>query len=114
MTGGLALIAVASAIIGVAVAGGGMALLGIGFLVMGAALAVPYALAPRLALSALSPAQAGQGSGIVNACTFLGGSAGVAGGAAASALGGFPAVLAMIALAGLIGAALSRMIPEAS
>jgi MFS family permease len=112
MTAGMALIAVASAVIGAAVAGGGMVLLGAGFLVMGAGLAVPYALAPRLALSALSPAQAGQGSGIVNACTFLGGSVGVAGGATASALGGFPAVLAMIALAGLIGAALSRMIPE--
>ena len=55
---------------------------------MGAGLALPYALAPRLALSALSPAQTGQGSGIVNACTFLGG-AGVAGGAAAFVLGGF-------------------------
>jgi hypothetical protein len=69
-------------------------------------------LAPRLALSALSPAQAGQGSGIVNACTFLGGSIGVAGGAAASALGGFVVVLAMIALAGIIGTALSRGIAE--
>jgi len=89
-----------------------MVLLAIGFLLMGAGLAVPYALAPRLALSALSPAQAGQGSGIVNACTFLGGSAGVAGGATAFALGGFDAVLAMIALASLIGAALSREIAE--
>jgi MFS family permease len=113
MMGGMALVAIACVIIGVAVAGGGMVLLGVGFLAMGAGLAVPYALAPRLALSALSPAQAGQGSGIVNACTFLGGSVGVAGGATALALGGFPAVLAMVALAGLIGAALSRMIPEA-
>ena len=91
---------------------GGMVLLAIGFFVMGAGLAVPYALAPRLALSALSPAQAGQGSGIVNACTFLGGSAGVAGGATAFALGGFVGVLTMIALAGIIGAALSRGISE--
>ena len=75
---------------------------------MGAGLAVPYALAPRLALSALPPAQVGAGSGIVNACTFLGGSAGVAGGATAFALGGFVAVLTMIALAGVLGAALSR------
>jgi MFS family permease len=111
MTGGMALIAIASAVIGVA-AGGGMVLLAIGFFVMGTGLAVPYALAPRLALSALSPAQAGQGSGIVNACTFLGGSAGVAGGATALALGGFVAVLTMIALAGIIGAALSRGISE--
>ena len=112
MTGGMALIAIASAVIGVAIAGGGMVLLAIGFFVMGAGLAVPYASAPRLALSALSPAQAGQGSGIVNACTFLGGSVGVAGGAIAFALGGFGAVLTMIALAGIIGAALSRGISE--
>jgi MFS family permease len=112
MTGGMALIAIGSSIIAAAITEGGMVLLGVGFLVMGAGLAVPYALAPRLALSALSPAQVGQGSGIVNACTFLGGSAGVAGGATALALGGFIAVLAMIALAGIVGAALSRGISE--
>ncbi len=112
MTGGMVLIAIASAVIGLAVAGGGMVLLTIGLFVMGAGLAVPYALAPRLALSALPGAQAGQGSGIVNACTFLGGSAGVAGGAAASALGGFLAVLTMVALAGIIGAVLARWVTE--
>jgi hypothetical protein len=112
MTGGMVLIALASAIVGVAVAADRMVLLAIGFLVLGAGLAVPYALAPRLALLALSPAQAGQGSGIVNACTFLGGSAGVAGAAAAFALGGFSAVLTMIALAALLGAAVSRGIAE--
>ena len=112
MMGGMALITIASAIIGAATAGGGLVLLGIGFFAMGAGLAVPYASAPRLALSALSPAQAGQGSGIVNACTFLGGSVGVAGGAIAFAIGGFVAVLAMIALAGIVGAALSHWIPN--
>ena len=112
MTGGMTLIAIASAIIGLAIAGDKMVLLAIGFFVMGAGLAVPYALAPQLALSALPGAQAGQGSGIVNACTFLGGSAGIAGGGAALALGGFLAVLAMIALAGIIGAALSHRISE--
>jgi len=112
MTGGMALIALASAVIGAAVAEGGMVLLAVGFITMGAGLAVPYALAPRLALSALAPAQAGQGSGIINACTFLGGSCGVAGGASALALGGFPAVLTMIALAGIVGAALSHWISE--
>src|SRR5262245_6888036 len=112
MGGGMVLLAIASGILVAAVAEGAMLLLAIGFFVMGAGLAVPYALAPRLALSALSPAQAGQGSGIVNACTFLGGSCGVAGGATALALGGFPAVLTMIALAGVIGAALSYRISE--
>ena len=112
ITVGMALIVLASALIGVAVSGGGMVLLAIGFGVMGAGLALPYALAPRLALAALSREQAGQGSGMVNACTFLGGSAGVAGGAAVFALGGFVAVLAMIACAGIVGAVLSRGIAE--
>ena len=112
MMGGMALVAIASGIIAVAVAGGGMVVLAIGFLTMGAGLAVPYALAPRLALSALAREQSGQGSGIVNACTFLGGSAGVAGGATAFMLGGFVAVLAMIACAGLIGVVLARGIRE--
>jgi MFS family permease len=112
MMGGMALITIASAIIGAAIAEDGLVLLSIGFLMMGAGLAVPYALAPGLALSALSPAQTGQGSGVVNACTFLGGSMGVAGGAIASALGGLDAVLTMIALAGIVGVALSRSIPR--
>ena len=55
MTGGMALIAIASAVIGIAIAGGGMGLLAIGLIVMGSGLALPYALAPRLALSVLSP-----------------------------------------------------------
>jgi len=112
ITGGMALIAIASAVIGMAIAGGGMVLLAIGFLMMGAGLALPYALAPRLALSALSSAQAGQGSGIVNACTFLAGSSGVAGGAIALSLGGFVGVLTMIGIAGIVGAVLSRRILE--
>jgi MFS family permease len=112
MMGGMALIAIASAVIGVAIARDWMVLLAIGFFVMGSGMALPYALAPRLALAALSPAQTGQGSGIVNACTFLGGSGGIAGGAIAFALGGFVGVLTMIALAGIIGAGLSRGISE--
>ncbi len=112
ITGGMALVAIASGVIGVGVTGGEMVLLAIGLFLMGGGLAVPYALAPRLALAALSPTQAGQGSGIINACTFLGGSAGVAGGATAFALGGFVDVLAMIALAAIIGAVLSRGIAE--
>jgi MFS family permease len=106
IAGAMALIVVACAILGEAVSGGGSLMLAIGFLAMGAGLALPYASAPRLALSALSPAEKGQGSGLVNACTFLGGGFGVAGGAIAFALGGFVAVLAMIAVAGLTGAAL--------
>jgi Na+/melibiose symporter-like transporter len=112
ITGGMMLIAIACAITAVAVSGGGKVPLVVGLFVMGAGLAVPYALAPRLALSALAPEQVGQGSGIVNACTFLGGSAGVAGGTIAYGLGSFVAVLAMIATAGILGAVLSRGISE--
>jgi MFS family permease len=107
-----ALIIAGSAVIFLAVSGFGPGVLAIGFVLMGAGLAMPYAAAPRLALSALPPEQAGKGSGIVNACTFLAGSVGVAGGAIATELGGFPAVLAMLALAGLIGLAVSRRIPN--
>jgi predicted MFS family arabinose efflux permease len=110
--GSMALIVIASAVIAIATARGEMIFLAIGFFVMGSGLALPYALAPRLALSALSRAQAGQGSGIVNACTFLGGGSGVAIGAIALELGGFAGVLMMIALAGIVGAALSRGISE--
>jgi MFS family permease len=107
MTGGMALIAIASAIIGLAAVRSSMTALSIGFIMMGAGLALPYASASGLALAALSPAQAGQGSGIVNACTFLGGSIGVAVGAIAFALGGFVAVMGMIAFAAALGVVLS-------
>ena len=106
----MALIVLASAVTAAAVALGSLVLLAAGFCIMGAGLAVPYALAPRLALSALPPAQAGQGAGIVNASTFLGGSVGVAAGAIAFMIAGFPGVLAMIALAGALGAGLARRI----
>jgi MFS family permease len=114
MMGGTALIVVASAILWAAVAMDSLIVLAAGLFVMGAGLAVPYALAPRLALSALPPSQAGQGSGIVNASTFLGGSIGVAGGAMADLAEGFGGVLMMIALAGIVGFALTRAIPETS
>src|SRR5262249_59690859 len=55
MTGGMVLIAIASAIIGAAIAEGGMVLLAVGVISMGAGLAGAYALAPRLALSGLAP-----------------------------------------------------------
>ncbi|MEP9348744.1 MFS transporter [Xanthobacter sp. KR7-225] len=110
MTAGMALIVLASAVTGAAVARGSLILLAAGFCAVGAGLAVPYALAPRLALSALPPAQAGQGAGIVNACAFLGGSVGVAAGAIAFMIAGFPGVLAMIALVGALGAGLARRI----
>jgi MFS family permease len=78
---------------------------------LGSALALPYATAPRTALATLPDDQAGQGSGIMNACTFLGGSLGVAGGAIAFSSGGFLAVTLMIAIAALGGAWVCRGLP---
>ena len=112
MAAGMVLLAIASAIVAVAVDQGWIVALLVGLALMGAGLALPYALAPRLALSALAPAQTGQGSGIVNACTFLSGSAGIACGAIAFAAGGFVAVLTMIGLIAIAGAALSYAIAE--
>jgi MFS family permease len=112
MTGGMALLAIGSVIVGAAITGGGTVLLVIGLAGIGGGLALPYALAPRLALSVLSPEQTGQGSGIINACTFLSGSAGVACSGIAFAEGGFIAVLALIAAAALVGAALGCVVPK--
>lgn len=105
--GGMASVIGAAALIGAGSAGGLPVVSGVGLVAMGAGLALPYACAPRLALSALSPAQAGQGSGMISACTFLGGSIGVAIGGIAYASGGFTAVLAMLAAMAAIGAGLS-------
>ena len=86
----------------------------LGLFAMGAGLAAPYACAPRLSLSALSPAQAGQGSGIISACTFLGGSVGVACGGIAFSMAGFSGVLAVLTVAAVIGAALCLGITAAA
>jgi MFS family permease len=84
----------------------------LGLFAIGAGLALPYATAPRLALATLPSDRAGVGSGIINACTFLGGSIGVAAGAVAFTLGGLSAAMAMIALFALVGAWLSRGLPS--
>lgn len=111
--GGMTLVVAGTILIGMgAVYERTFVLLTMGLLVMGAGLALPYALAPRLALSSLAPAKAGQGSGIINACTFLGGSCGVAGGAIAFSAGGISAILLMIAVAGVIGVIFSQWIPN--
>jgi len=84
----------------------------VGLFAIGVGLALPYATAPRLALSTLPLDRAGAGSGIINACTFLGGSIGVAAGAVAFALGGLTATMGMIVVLALTGAWLSRALPS--
>ncbi len=68
----------------------------------------------RSTLAALPPAKAGQASGVVSACTFLGGSAGIAAGGLAEKLAGLDGVLAMIALAAVLGILLARMLSSAA
>ncbi len=98
---GLALFALASAVVAVgrfpAAILTGRALQG-----LAAALAVPGTLA------ALPSNRSGAGSGIINACSFLGGSIGVAGGAVAFAFGSLPATMAMIVVLALGGVLLCR------
>jgi MFS family permease len=108
LTAAMAVIVVASAGLAACAAARALIPLGVGLFAMGAGLALPYATAPRMALAALPAEQAGQGSGIINACTFLGGSVGVACGAIVFGFGGLPAVLGMIAVAALAGAWICR------
>ena len=108
LTSGMLLIALAGVVIAIGAAERMWAPLVVGLFAIGAGLALPYAAAPRLALATLPPIRAGAGSGIINACTFLAGSIGVAAGAVAFALGGLSAALGLIAVLALIGAWLCR------
>jgi MFS family permease len=105
------LIVIASAVIAASAAHRSFFPLLGGLFAIGVGLALPYATAPRLALSALPSGQSGQSSGIVNACTFLGGSMGVTGGGIAYALGGLPLVMALVAGAALVGVVVSWRMP---
>jgi fucose permease len=112
LTCAMMLIVIASAVIATSAANRSFFPLLGGLFVIGAGLALPYATAPRLALSALPSGQSGQSSGIVNACTFLGGSMGVTGGAIAYSLGGLPLVMALLAGAALVGVVVSWRMPQ--
>jgi len=98
------LVAAASALIAAAAVHGSLPMIEISLLLIGAGLALPYATAPRLALGALPPGQVGQSSGVVNACTFLGGSMGISLGALAYGEGGLAAVMGLLACVALAGA----------
>jgi MFS family permease len=88
------------------------ALRAIGLFAIGAGIAMPYATAPRLGLAALPETQAGQGSGVISACTFLTSTIGVTGGGIVSGFAGFAGVLLLVALAALASVALSLRIEE--
>ena len=82
------------------------ALLMPGLFVAGAGIALIYASAPRLGLATLPPQQAGKGSGMLNSCSFLGGTVGVTFGGIVFALAGFPGVLMLLGVSALASAVL--------
>ena len=72
-----------------------------------AGIALPFASAPRIGLAALPQTQAGQGSGMLNASSFLGGTVGVTSGGIVFGLAGLPGVLLLVAICALACAALA-------
>jgi MFS family permease len=107
MVGGSLLLALGCAIAWASLAGAGFAVLMIGLFAAGAGIALPYASAPRIGLAALSEAQTGKGSGVLNSCSFLGGTVGVTAGGIVFGVTGFGGVLVLIGLSALIGAGLA-------
>jgi MFS family permease len=114
LTAGMLLIAAAGVVIVGAATARMLVPLAVGLFGIGLGLALPYATAPRLALSTLPPAQAGAGSGVVNACTFLGGSIGVASGAVAFGAGGLPGAIGLVVALALAGAWVCRGLARAA
>jgi fucose permease len=84
------------------------ALLMPGLFVAGTGIALIYASAPRLGLATLASQQAGKGSGMLNSCSFLGGTVGVTFGGIVFALAGFPGVLMLLGVSALASAVLCR------
>jgi len=107
LAGGSLVLALGCAIIWLALhLEAGFAMLLPGLFVAGIGIAPIYASAPRLGLATLQQEQAGKGSGMLNSCSFLGGTVGVTFGGIASTLGGFPGVLALLTLSALASAVL--------
>ena len=107
MVGGSLLLALGCTIAWMSQAGAGFTMLMLGLLAAGAGIALPYASAPRIALATLSQTQTGKGSGVLNSCSFLGGTVGVTCGGIVFGHAGFAGVLELVGLSALVGAALS-------
>jgi MFS family permease len=107
LVAGSVLLAVACAIIWTSLAGAGFMVLMLGLFAAGAGIALPYASAPRIGLAALPLSELGKGSGVINACSFLGGTVGVTCGGMVFGRAGFAGVLILLVLSALVGAGLS-------
>jgi MFS family permease len=107
MVGGSLLLALGCAIAWASLAGAGFAVLMLGLFAAGAGIALPYASAPRIGLAVLSETQTGKGSGVLNSCSFLGGTVGVTAGGIVFGATGFGGVLVLVGLSALISAGLA-------
>jgi hypothetical protein len=107
MVGGSLLLALGCALAWASLAGAGFTVLMLGLFAAGAGIALPYGSAPRIGLAALAQTQAAKGSGILNSCSFLGGTVGVTGGGIVFGLAGFNGVLVLVGLSALVGGGLS-------
>ena len=107
MVGGSLALALGCAIAWESLAGAGFAVLMVGLFVAGAGIALPYASAPRIGLAALAETQTGKGSGVLNSCSFLGGTVGVTAGGIVFGVAGFEGVLVLVGLSALASAGLS-------
>jgi MFS family permease len=107
MVGGSLLLALGCAIAWASLAGAGFAVLMLGLFAAGAGIALPYASAPRIGLAVLSDTQTGKGSGVLNSCSFLGGTVGVTVGGIVFGVTGFGGVLVLVGLSALISAGLA-------
>ena len=107
MVAGSLLIALGCAIAWASQVGAGFTTLMVGLFVIGAGIALPYASAPRIALQRCPQTQTGKGSGILNSCSFLGGTVGVTCGGIVFGLAGFTEVLMLVGLSALVGAGIS-------
>jgi MFS transporter, DHA2 family, multidrug resistance protein len=113
LVGASLLLAIGCAILWFAQAEKAFAFLMFGLFVVGVGIALPYASAPRIGLGALPLTDAGKGSGMLNSCSFLGGTVGVTLGGIAFAAVGFSGVLALLGLSGVVVAALSTRLRAA-
>jgi DHA2 family multidrug resistance protein-like MFS transporter len=107
MVGGSLLLAGGCAVARMSLAEAGFSVLMLGLFAAGAGIALPYASTPQIGLAALARTQTGKGSGVLNSCSFLGGTVGVTGGGIVFGLYGFGGVLALVGLSALVGAGLS-------
>jgi Major Facilitator Superfamily len=107
VAGGALILVLGCAIIWLSLAGAGLPILLLGLFTAGLGIALPFASAPRIGLAVLPQTQAGQGAGMLNASSFLGGTVGVTSGGIVFGLGGLPGLLLLVALSAMVSAALA-------